>query len=259
MKLETKKEIEIISGGLITTAVDLILFAASLGLNLYVASFKGKDPVKILQDSFKLTEKLKQKLLVSSSYYAKNKGLLAKRERSLILTQKGHDHLKQLLPQYQKNRLWPGRFYLITYDINEKKRYQRDLLRRWLWVQGARMIQESVWISAYDLTQAINDSKIVQKDSGLVLVSSLEKGMGVGRETVMELVERLYEKDLKRINQKYWEFIKLTGRKTNFTKEQKFFLKMQYLSILKDDPQLPRSLALTDWYGDKAYQLYAKL
>ena len=44
-----------------------------------------------------------------------------------------------------------------------KKRYQRDLLRKWLWVQGARMIQESVWICAYDLTQAINDSKIVEK------------------------------------------------------------------------------------------------
>ena len=120
MKQETKKEIEIISGGIITTAVDLILFAASLGLNLYVASFKGKNPLKVLQDSFKLTEKLKQRLLVSSSYYAKSKGLLVRQAHSLVLTQKGHDYIKQLLPQYQKNRRWPGRFYLITYDINEK-------------------------------------------------------------------------------------------------------------------------------------------
>lgn len=259
MKQETKKEIEIISGGIITTAVDLILFAASLGLNLYAASFKGKDPIKILQDSFKLTEKFKQRLLVSSSYYAKNKGLLARQEHSLVLTKKGHDYIKQLLPRYQKNRRWQGRFYLITYDISEEKRYQRDLLRKWLWLQGARLIQESVWISAYDLTQAIYDSKIVRKDSGFVLVSSLEKGMGVGRETIMDLVGRLYEKDLKKVNQRYGEFIKLASRINNFTAEQKFLLKMQYLSILKDDPQLPRSLVLPNWQGDKAYHLYEKL
>lgn len=61
------------------------------------------------------------------------------------------------------------------------------------------------------------------------------------------------------MNRRYGEFIKLAGRNNNFAKEQKFLLKMQYLSILKDDPQLPKSLVLSNWQGDKAYQLYEKL
>ncbi len=31
-----------------------------------------------------------------------------------------------------------------------------------------------------------------------------------------------------------------------------------YLSILKDDPQLPFELLPTDWRGDEAYELYTE-
>ncbi|PIP88426.1 hypothetical protein COW80_00365 [Candidatus Beckwithbacteria bacterium CG22_combo_CG10-13_8_21_14_all_01_47_9] len=43
------------------------------------------------------------------------------------------------------------------------------------------------------------------------------------------------------------------------TKEEKFIIKMRYLKILKDDPQLPRQLLPKNWQGDVVYNYINQL
>lgn len=241
MQKSTREVIEFLSGGLFRETIDLILFAASVGVNLYKTAFA-----------------LRQKLLFSS-YYARKKGWLAKGRESLQLTVRGKHRLARVLPYYRKERPWRNRFFLITYDIKERRRVQRDQLRKWLWQNGCRMIQESVWISVYDLTEAIAVSGLIDDKNDLVLVSWLEKGMGVGREKIKDLVARIYQKELESVNRKYYQFINSVNKKIKLTVEEIFSLKMRFLAILKDDPQLPFKLLPADWQGEKAYKLYMKL
>ena len=176
--------------------------------------------------------------------------------KSVILTKNGRQYLKTKMPFYKQYRPWHGRLYLITYDISEKQRAVRDNLRQFLKDQGAKLIQQSVWISAYDLTNKITRNKLVG-DNGVVLVSSLKQGVGVGREKIDRLIQKLYRLD--KLNDSYNNFIKIVVRQKELSNEGRVMLKMMFLSILKDDPQLPRALLPANWQGDKAYKLYTNL
>jgi len=83
--------------------------------------------------------------------------------------------------------------------------------------------------------------------------------MGVGREKIKDLVARIYQKELESVNRKYYQFINSVNKKIKLTVEEIFSLKMRFLAILKDDPQLPFKLLPADWQGEKAYKLYMKL
>lgn len=77
------------------------------------------------------------------------------------ITQAGRKRLEALLPTYHTKRVWDGRLYLTTYDIPEKRRKDRDVLRSLIQKLGMGMLQESVWITPYDprelLKKIVND------------------------------------------------------------------------------------------------------
>ena len=52
------------------------------------------------------------------------------------------------------------------------------------------------------------------------------------------------------LNRRYENLLFLFKEKKILTNEEKFILKMLYLKILKDDPQLPRQLLPKNWQGD---------
>ena len=248
-----KNIVEVVSAGLFVKSMDLVLFSASLGLNLYAASFKPKDPISILIDSLNLTAEFREKMLYNSSSYAKNRGYLERRIGRLKLTVKGRQYVQKLVPEYKQKRFWTGRLYLVTYDIRERSRVKRDQLRRVLKLQRGVMIQKSVWMSVYDPSNKLKELKWLRPEDGTVLVSLLKRGEGLGGETIDRLVRRVYQ--LNAINKQYSQFIKSLQIKKRFSEEEKLFLKMRYLAILRDDPQLPRGLLFNGWLGDKAYNL----
>jgi len=64
-------------------------------------------------------------------------------------------------------------------------------------------------------------------------------------------MEKVY--NLSGLNSRYINFIEDVKNKTIVSKEQLLFT---FLSILKDDPQIPFDLLSEDWVGDKAYVLF---
>ncbi|MBU1085470.1 MAG: PaaX family transcriptional regulator C-terminal domain-containing protein [Candidatus Beckwithbacteria bacterium] len=254
--MKQREVVKEISAGLIVTGVDFVLFTASLGLNLYTASFKPKNPIEVLIDSFKLTGYFQNKLLKSSCAYAKQKGYLKKVKQELKITKSGLKRLDSLLPVYQKKRKWNGRLNLITYDISEKHRHKREILAKWLKSQNAIMLQKSVWVSVFDLSKNLNKYKnqFLLKDQGVILTSELKKGEGVNERTISELIEDWYQ--LSALNLRYDNFISWVKMEKRFGIQDKMILQMRYLSILKDDPQLPFGILPKNWKGDQAYKLY---
>lgn len=170
------------------------------------------------------------------------------------ITQSGERKLKNILPFYDERRIWDGRIYLVTYDIPQEKNKIRDYLRVYLKKIGCGMLQQSIWLTPY------NPTKLVEKfisehnlSEELILVSSIGKNGTIGQMTLQELVEKVYK--LSALNQRYLEFI-LELNNEKLSKAQKVF---QFLTILKDDPQLPFALLPDNWAGDKAYRFFKEL
>ncbi|MES2931006.1 MAG: hypothetical protein V4665_04475 [Patescibacteria group bacterium] len=64
-------------------------------------------------------------------------------KRLFVLTHKGKLRYESL--KIKKERRWDGRWRVISFDIYEKKRHKRWLLRRELKAYGFRMIHQSIW------------------------------------------------------------------------------------------------------------------
>lgn len=192
--------------------------------------------------------------LYNTFYKLKTKGWL---DPDWKLTKEGWKRLKQVLPQHKKPAEWGGKWYIITFDIPENLRRKRDAFREKLKKLGFGQLQASVWISPINYLANIESLVKFHKMENWVIPSVTDK---LGRVTSEELAERVWP--IERINGRYENFIsrcKDLFKKKEGYKFDKFRIQMEYLRILKEDPQLPEDLLPSDWQGEKAYKYYRKL
>lgn len=186
----------------------------------------------------------------------KQKLIVQKRKKTLLdieITEAGKKRLGSLLPIYQQKRRWDGYIYLISYDIPEKARKSRDLLREYLCRIGCGLLQESVWLTPYNPQGILDEFMHDHHITGTVLVSKLDKEGTLEDRNFINLLVRVYKLDV--INRRYQEFIAETIKK----KRTLFQLAVMYQLILRDDPQLPFSLLPRDWMGEKAHSMYQSI
>jgi len=69
----------------------------------------------------------------------------------LKITSLGRDYLKE------DNQEWDGQYRIVIWDIPEKKRTIRNLLRRRLKSWGFKQWQKSVWISKKNVTSRLRE------------------------------------------------------------------------------------------------------
>lgn len=184
--------------------------------------------------------------------YLRQKGMIAysRGGSDPKITIAGKKRLRSLLPSYDLVRRWDQKLYLIVYDIPEKKKMARETLRDYLKKIGCGMLQNSVWITPYDPREVLRKFVLGQRLVGQVLVADLSRGNRIGGESWEELLARVY--DLPTLNTRYKEFL------TRYSKvrEPSSWMVIDFLTILKDDPQLPFVLLPKNWLGDKAYKFY---
>jgi len=73
-------------------------------------------------------------------------------ERRVVLTDKGKEAMKRLeFGEYviPEPAFWDGKWRVLMFDINERRRRVRDQLRRLLGGMGFLRIQDSVWVYPY--------------------------------------------------------------------------------------------------------------
>jgi len=110
-----------------------------------------------LYDLKKQYEKQKNKQKFSQLIYRlKKNGYIKiknlKQNEGVILTKKGAEKvLKAKLRMKDKQKRPDGKWQMIIFDIPEKKRFLRNLLREKLLLLEYRMLQKSIWICPYDV------------------------------------------------------------------------------------------------------------
>ena len=169
-------------------------------------------------------------------------------KKDLRLTKKGKKRLNELLPVFSPSQKWEGSWYLVIFDVPEKLRFKRDILRKNLKELRFGRLQQSVWISPVNHLLILDKLIFRYQLEPYVIFSQTHK---IGREEARELAQRVWK--LQELNQEYKEFI--SDWKKTKEKKEKIFLIMKYFQILSQDPQLPKELLPKDWMGIKSYEL----
>jgi len=254
---ENKKNVkEIIvdfSCGLLAGTIDVFLYFLFQSFNAGKYGYGSTAMRRAVEDSIKEVESLgiDGEGVKKAIWKALHRNWLAKKpgKEEIEITKEGLKRLKEIIPSYKELRSWDGHFYLVTYDIVEEKRRERRVLREYLKKLGCGMLQDSVWITPYNPKLILK--KFIQENflSGSIIVSDIGKDGSIGDEALEDLVARVYKLD--EINERYKDFIQ-ECQSSKVLSNQAYF---QFLSILKDDPQLPFEILPYNWLGDKAYRL----
>lgn len=163
------------------------------------------------------------------------------------LTEEGEKRLKKFIPDYFERKKWDGNWYLVSYDIPEKRRGERHVFRENLRRLGFREMHASLWISPFNFFTNIEELIQEYDLSSFVILAVSDK---LGREASIDLAERIW--GLRQINEGYKELIEMAKNKDP---KNLIFI---YFAILKNDAQLPEELLPDDWAGEEAYSIFGK-
>lgn len=254
-KKELSKAVKKVSRGVLSKAVDLSLVTLFYGIEV---SSGGYSKVGLAGDrAVDDLEFINYDTIKNSLGYLKRKGFIQAAKEGVYLpkiTKEGRKRLKAVLPSYDSKRVWDGRVYLVNYDLPRQNNIQRNLLREYLKKIGCGSLQYSLWITPYNPKKLIVE--FVEKhnlEGNLILVSSLGRDGTVGDTDLKELMDNVY--NLSDLNSRYLDFTESVKEKKIKSKDQLIFA---FISILKDDPQIPFELLPVDWEGEMAYELFKK-
>ena len=85
------------------------------------------------------------------------RGLLEKRGNSIALTEKGKRQLMKLKAKElsHKKQKWDGKWRVVIFDVWERHRGKRDMLRREIKEFGFVQLQQSVWVYPFPCGEII--------------------------------------------------------------------------------------------------------
>uniref|UniRef100_A0A832DUL1 CRISPR-associated endonuclease Cas2 n=1 Tax=candidate division WWE3 bacterium TaxID=2053526 RepID=A0A832DUL1_UNCKA len=253
-KVPDREKIIAATKGLVSTLSDYLLIQLYFGMELMAGGHGrnvGQAGEAAWEDFFSGKGQTPKRRAL---YGLKSRGFVdyARGCSDLRVTEAGLKRLRALVPFYDQRRIWNGKLYLITFDIPEQKKSQREILRSYLKKIGCGMLQLSVWITPYDPREVLRDFVSQSGLQGMVLVSDMGKDGSIGGADIKTIVEKVF--DLESLNARYGQFV----RQYRKTKGPVAALTVDFLSILKDDPQLPFALLPDAWMGAEAYAIYAK-
>lgn len=161
----------------------------------------------------------------------------------LELTAKGNAKFKRKFPilSLQKKK-WDGNFMIVVFDIEEKERYKRDVLRSKLKELGFGQLQESVWVSPYHFEEDFQE---------FIESKNLEEFVYVLK------ARTLMVRDYKGLVNKIWNLDNINDRYQNIldliTSGEKDLKRLwdEYFEVAMKDPILPIELLPDGWLRGK--------
>lgn len=110
------------------------------------------QPSKILYHQMETLDKIDRQVFYNTLNRLKKQGFLQEVEeagnKKIKVTLKGKIKIFKYL---RKSRKWDGKWRIVVFDIPEIKKKMRDFFREKLHELGYRKLQESVWISPYNI------------------------------------------------------------------------------------------------------------
>jgi len=226
--------------GVFATACDLVLFLLAMGVEIGLNPADSHSIYKMQNRLDRLYFKGADRMVRNAIYRVRHKGWL---DKNLNLTKEGWQRLRNSLPVLLPQRNWDGNWYLTIFDIPEKMRIKRNILRENLKILGFGQLQASVWISAFNYLKNVEEIVENYQLTPYVILAQTDK---IGREDSQTLADKVWK--LKKLNEEYRDLLEKWEKADE---KEKFWLKFNYLDILKRDPQLPKELLPEDWHGFK--------
>lgn len=243
MRKSLSIKIEEITLGVWNSLIDVILLEIKL-----LGHIAGGERITMHNLQRVLNEELgvaPKRSVAHAFAYAREKKLVSKYGR---LTQAGEEKLHKTLVPYQPLVRWDGNWTFVAFDIQEKVRFKRSILRAYLrrWKFGK--LQNSVWVSVRDATQALTALCITYRILSPRVLFWKTKNIGMDPRKAAE-----YIWNLQKLNQRYGEYVKEHREDIDA-----FAGIFAFLAIAQDDPQLPPELLCPHWKGEEAFRLYQK-
>lgn len=166
-------------------------------------------------------------------YLLRNKLVTVSEKDNLRLLSLGRERLRDKFPLSKwRKRKWDGNWRVVIYDIPEKQRIKRDILRKWLKRFGFGQWQISVWITPHPIEEEANVFFDEVGLGGKVDVYLSKRISGV---LDRDFAEEIWQ--LNRLNRKYRTYLNTFQNKR----------RREYLELLIQDPMLPKELLPADW------------
>jgi len=254
---DVKRRVLEIGQNLLVTATDLTLWSIYFGIGVGGGGRSSRDIYQAAAKADEIVSRINYQSFAHALQHTKEQGLTCLIRKAgglrISLTEEGEKRIRGKIPQYKMKRPWDRKLYLITYDVPESKRSQRDKLRYFLNQILAVKLQESVYLSPYNHRKEIKAFVEENGIPGTVIVSDTGIRGSIGSKDFRTLVSEAYK--LESLNQRYGEFIKEYGPRS--TKPcSRAEVALAFNAVLQDDPQIPFDLLPNDWLGEEAYQLY---
>ncbi len=107
-------------------------------------------PENDMQRHYKYRANKSLKKLISDGYVQEK---IIDGKKRFTLTSRGKLHYESL--KQKKTRRWDGKWRIVSFDVYEKNRGKRGLLRKELQEYGFKMIHQSMWVYPYPCDEYI--------------------------------------------------------------------------------------------------------
>jgi len=151
---------------------------------------------------------------------------------------------------------WDGLFRAVAFDIPEEKRNLRDLIREHLKGLGFGMLQESLWITPYPLTEALEEFiKFHHLDNYVLIMESKYISVANAKELAFRVwkLDKVIEAHLNFINKWQETLSNIQARQSAGE------WRGEYFDLLASDPLLPGELLPQPWIGEQTKKLFLTL
>lgn len=245
---EIGERVKTYTSGLATSASELMLFAIAYNLDLGSVTDHPLD-----QEAHAAIRDINFSSFKRSLTHLKSKGLIIEADGTSTgyeLTQEGRNEMNSTVAQYNNERAWDGKIYLVNYDLPVSSNSARNAFREYLKEIGFGLLQHSLWLNPYDPRTKLRkyiEENAVEKENIIVSAANIETEL-YGYQ-IPQLVETAYS--LSEINNRYRGFNEESDQ--GISRERKIF---RFLTILKDDPQVPYDLLPEDWAGYRSKELF---
>lgn len=256
---------------------DILLLGLSGALDLLD---EIKDPLSIFSKSYEamygwVPKKYKRHNFNHLVWRNIKTGYIEKVEKQgeiyIRLTSAGNKKIVRDFPFLSfQNKKWDKTWRVVIFDIEEVSRQVRERFRGKLKELGFGMLQESVFISPYDIAQDFTefiDAQGLNESAYLLEVSSIAVGdikALVNRVWHLDHINDMYKKIIEKIKDSYLTIDSDRLNKLNKDESKKvqdgiIEIKKEYLEVALRDPFLPKELLPSDWLGDEVRKLIKNL
>lgn len=214
-----------------------------------------KDPGGFVSFSYKnmygfLPEAYKRRNVYSMLRGLKQAGDVKSINRGEVqVTKKGKEYLVNSFPALKyMNKPWDGKWRIVGFDVEEKRRGLRDALRIKLYEHGFRLLQKSVYISPLPLEEEIE--KILMKIRKELINTYIFISDKFFLEDQSAFLERLFH--IETVNREYG--LLLSDIKYDLNKEEREDIIRRFLRISEKDPFLPIKLLPRTFVREKVWE-----